>query len=187
MRDSLRPGASLSKRIVIDLDVPQTVVQFGGLGVKRSDPDFYAAALIDYILGGGGFASRLTQEVREKRGLTYGIDVSLAPLDHGGHHRPQEAVGRLEAALDDRVQVVDRGLQEAADDDHPRERGGRVEAAEPVQRGGDQPLGGAVGREVPGALDHLDLGAGGGELVDQRGVGIAQHEVVAALGEEPGQ
>jgi zinc protease len=60
------------------------VVIFGAPGVKRSDPDFYAAALVDYILGGGGFASRLTQEVREKRGLTYGIDVSLAPLDHSG-------------------------------------------------------------------------------------------------------
>jgi zinc protease len=69
---------------VIDRDVPQTVVIFGAPGVKRSDPDFYAAALVDYILGGGGFASRLTQEVREKRGLTYGIDVSLAPLDHSG-------------------------------------------------------------------------------------------------------
>ena len=69
---------------VIDRDVPQTVVIFGAPGVKRADPDFYAAALIDYILGGGGFASRLTQEVREKRGLTYGIDVALDPLDHAG-------------------------------------------------------------------------------------------------------
>src|SRR5262249_30545126 len=78
--DAVAAGAGQLQ--VIDRVVPQTVVIFGAPGVKRSNPDFYAAALIDYILGGGGLASRLTQEVREKRGLTYGIDVSLAPLDH---------------------------------------------------------------------------------------------------------
>jgi zinc protease len=76
--------AGAGQTLVIDHDVPQTVVIFGAPGVKRNDPDFYGAALVDYILGGGGFASRLTQEVREKRGLTYGIDVALDPLDHAG-------------------------------------------------------------------------------------------------------
>ncbi|MFO1058949.1 MAG: pitrilysin family protein [Dongiaceae bacterium] len=70
--------------VVIDRDVPQSVVSFGTAGVKRDDPDYYAAAIIDYILGGGGFASRLTREVREKRGLAYSIDSYLDPLDHAG-------------------------------------------------------------------------------------------------------
>lgn len=68
---------------VIDFDVPQSVVLFGQPGIARDDPDFIPAYLMDYILGGGGFGSRLTDEVREKRGLTYGISTWLAPNDFG--------------------------------------------------------------------------------------------------------
>src|SRR5262249_54802056 len=53
-------------------------------GIKREDPDFFAAYLANYTLGGGGFSSRLTYEIREKRGLTYGIDSDLVTLDHAG-------------------------------------------------------------------------------------------------------
>src|SRR5262249_9461379 len=59
----------IGRRILVDLDVPQTVVLFGGLGVKRNDPDFMAAYLMNHVLGGGSFTSRLYTEVREKRGL----------------------------------------------------------------------------------------------------------------------
>ena len=62
---------------VIDLDIPQSIVLFGQAGIARDDPDFIPAFVMDYILGGGGFGSRLTEEVREKRGLTYGIDTWL--------------------------------------------------------------------------------------------------------------
>jgi len=72
----------LGGRIVIDLDVPQTSVTFGGPGVKRSDPDFMAAYIVNHILGGGAFSSRLFQEVREKRGLAYGIFDTLAWFNH---------------------------------------------------------------------------------------------------------
>ncbi|MBL4907728.1 MAG: insulinase family protein, partial [Sneathiella sp.] len=58
---------------VIDQDIPQSVVIFGGAGIKRDDPDYFAAYILNYILGGGGFESRLTKEVREKRGLVYSI------------------------------------------------------------------------------------------------------------------
>lgn len=74
----------LGQTIVIRRAVPQSVVTFGEAGIKRSDPDFYAATLVNYILGGGGFNSRLTTEVREKRGLAYGIYTYLAPYDHFG-------------------------------------------------------------------------------------------------------
>ena len=67
---------------VIQREVPQSTVTFGQPGVDRQDPDFYAAFVLNYILGGGGFASRLTEEVREKRGLAYGVSTWLTTLDY---------------------------------------------------------------------------------------------------------
>jgi zinc protease len=72
----------LGKRVVVKLDVPQAVVTFGGPGIARKDPDFMAAYLINHILGGGAFSSRLYQEVREKRGLAYSVSDSLVWLNH---------------------------------------------------------------------------------------------------------
>ena len=67
----------LGRRIVINLNVPQAVVTFGGPGLERSDPDFMAGYIVNHILGGGSFTSRLYREVREKRGLAYGVSDSL--------------------------------------------------------------------------------------------------------------
>lgn len=67
----------LGRRIVINVDVPQAVVNFGGAGIPRNDPDFMAAYIVNHILGGGTFSSRLYREVREKRGLAYGVSDSL--------------------------------------------------------------------------------------------------------------
>jgi zinc protease len=72
----------LGRRIEVSLDVPQTVVDFGGPGIPRQDPDFMAAYLINHILGGGSTDSRLYQEVREKRGLAYSVSDNLVWLDH---------------------------------------------------------------------------------------------------------
>jgi zinc protease len=72
----------LGRRVVVDLDVPQAVVMFGGPGVYRNDPDFFAAYMINHILGGGSMSSRLYREVREQRGLAYGIWTGLVPLAH---------------------------------------------------------------------------------------------------------
>jgi len=71
----------LGRRVVVPLDVPQAVVEFGGPGIARSDPDFMAAYIVNHILGGGAFSSRLYLEVREKRGLAYGVSNSLVWLD----------------------------------------------------------------------------------------------------------
>jgi zinc protease len=60
------------------------VITFGGQGFKRSDPDFIPAYVLNHILGGGSFSSRLYREVREKRGLAYSVYSYLAPLDHTG-------------------------------------------------------------------------------------------------------
>ena len=67
---------------VIDYDTPQSVALFGQPGLKRDDPDFFAAYVMNQILGAGGFESRLMDEVREKRGLTYGIRTYLVPKFH---------------------------------------------------------------------------------------------------------
>ncbi len=72
----------LGRRIVIKLDVPQAVVDFGGPGIARKDPDFMAAYIVNNILGGGSFSSRLYQQVREKRGLVYSVSDNLVWLNH---------------------------------------------------------------------------------------------------------
>jgi len=69
---------------VIDMDIPQSVIQFGHEGILRDDPDFIPAYVMNHILGGGGLTSRLTEEIREKRGLTYSVYSYLSPLDRAG-------------------------------------------------------------------------------------------------------
>jgi zinc protease len=60
---------------------PQSVILFGHEGIRRDDPDFFAAFVVSEILGGGRFGTRLMTEVREKRGLTYGIGAGLSLMD----------------------------------------------------------------------------------------------------------
>ena len=77
----LPPPAQLTltgETTVIDWDSPQTVVGFAQAGLPMSDSDYFAAFVLDHILGGGGFSSRLMDEIREKRGLTYGVGTGLA-------------------------------------------------------------------------------------------------------------
>ncbi|RDV04923.1 M16 family metallopeptidase [Undibacter mobilis] len=98
--------AGLGRRIVTDVDVPQAVITFGGAGIQRNDPDFMAGYIVNHILGGGTFSSRLYKEVREKRGLAYGVSESLvwfksAALFIGGTatraDRTAEALSIIEA------------------------------------------------------------------------------------------
>jgi len=69
---------------LVEQDLEQSVVVFGEAGLKRRDPDYYAAALLDDIMGGGNFASRLQRALREQRGLVYSIDTGLFTLEHAG-------------------------------------------------------------------------------------------------------
>ena len=69
---------------IVDLDVPQSVLVFGWPGLKRADPDFIPAFVLNHILGGGTFSSHLFREVREKRGLAYSVYSYLMPLAHTG-------------------------------------------------------------------------------------------------------
>jgi zinc protease len=77
--------ATQGKRtIIIDKPVPQSIIRFGHAGIKRNDPDFFAAYVMNYVLGGGGFESRLYEEVREKRGLAYSAWSYLSPMNAAG-------------------------------------------------------------------------------------------------------
>lgn len=103
----------LGKRIVVDLDVPQSVITFGGLGVARNDPDFFAAYLVNHILGGGAMSSRLYTEVREKRGLAYGVSTALVPLAHS-----ELITGSTATRADrtgDTLEIIDREMKNLAE------------------------------------------------------------------------
>lgn len=80
-----RPSpAAADKVIVVEKPLPQSVIRWGQAGILRKDPNFFAAYVMNHILGGGSFESRLMNEVREKRGLAYSTSSSLTTLDQAG-------------------------------------------------------------------------------------------------------
>jgi zinc protease len=102
------------QRAFIPLDVPQTVVTFGGPGFKRHDPDFMAGYVVDHILGGGTLSSRLYHEVREKRGLAYSVYVSLLWMEHSALF-----VGNTGTRADragQTVEAIDKEVRRMAED-----------------------------------------------------------------------
>ncbi|WP_126979065.1 M16 family metallopeptidase [Frigidibacter oleivorans] len=82
----------------VDFPTPQSVVVFGQPGMERDDPDFFAAYILNQILGGGGFSSRLMTEVREARGLSYGVYSYLVPRDHAATWQGSLASSNARAA-----------------------------------------------------------------------------------------
>jgi len=99
----------------IAFDAAQAQVLVGQPGIKRDSPDFFALLVGNHILGGGGFTSRLTEEVREKRGLTYGVSSGFAPGLHAGaftvslQTRPDQAPQALELVREVLQRFVDGG------------------------------------------------------------------------------
>lgn len=77
----LKSGGTME---VVEMQVPQSSARFGFAAMGRKHPDFMAATVVNQILGGGGFASRLMEEVREKRGLAYGVWSFVAPMAYSG-------------------------------------------------------------------------------------------------------
>ena len=75
------PPQARGDTYVLTKDIPQSVALFGHGGIARKDKDYYAAYTMNYILGGGGFASRLYREVREEKGLAYSVYSYLAPFE----------------------------------------------------------------------------------------------------------
>jgi zinc protease len=104
---------------VIDFPTPQSVVTFGQPGMDSEDDDFFAAFILNHILGGGGFESRLMQEVREKRGLTYGVHTFLSDRDGAeimmgsvasANDRVAEAIAVIQSEW---ARIRDEGVTEA--------------------------------------------------------------------------
>jgi zinc protease len=107
----------------VERDIPfasaQAHVLIGQPGYKRSDPDYFTMLVGNYTLGGGGFASRLSQEVREKRGLTYGVSSHFAPGLHAGaftiglQTRPDQAAEAVKVVREVLAKFVAQGPTEA--------------------------------------------------------------------------
>jgi zinc protease len=76
-----RAAPKLGQNINVEYDLPQTSIYVAWPGIERDDPQFFAAYLMNHILGGGTFSSRLFNEIREKRGLAYGVDSALVNRD----------------------------------------------------------------------------------------------------------
>jgi zinc protease len=108
----------LGQKISIDLDVPQSVLMLGGVGIARNDPDFMAAFVVNHVLGGGSFSSRLYREVREVRGLAYSVYSALIPLDSaalfmtGTATRADRAVQTLEVLESEIRRLAETGPTE---------------------------------------------------------------------------
>jgi zinc protease len=91
-----------AKVSIIDMPVPQSVAIFGSTGLPRKDKDFMAGFVLNHILGGGGFSSRLMEQVREKRGLAYGVGSSLQP-----YRRASVFVGSVATKNEQMAQSID--------------------------------------------------------------------------------
>lgn len=101
------------KETWVEMDVPQSVAVFGLGAMPRKDPDFMTAFVLNQLIGGGGFASRLMEEVREKRGLAYSVYSFIQPFRHtsvlsGGVATRADAIGQ---SLD----VIRKELSEIAE------------------------------------------------------------------------
>jgi zinc protease len=82
LTDVTLPGTATTQ--TVPFDVPQTMVRFGTQSIRRQDPDYMNAYVMNHILGGGGsLNTRLGREIREKRGFSYAVFSGLNPMTHG--------------------------------------------------------------------------------------------------------
>ncbi len=107
-------AAKPPQRAFVPLDVPQTVITFGGPGVKRNEPNFMAYYVVNHILGGGGLSSRLYHEVREKRGLAYSVFESLLWMEHSAVFIGN--TGTRADRANDTLEAVEKEVRRMADE-----------------------------------------------------------------------
>ncbi len=139
--------------MVVDFDTPQSVATFAQPGIDRDDDDFFAAYILNHILGGGGFESRLMTEVREKRGLTYGVYSYLLDMDSAqvwmgsvasANDRVAEAIEVIQAEW---VRIREGGVTEAELNDAKT----YLTGAYPLRFDGNGPIANiAVGMQMEG-------------------------------------
>ena len=99
---------------VVEYPSPQSVILFGQEGLRQDDPDFFAAYILNEVLGGGRFSARLMTELREKRGLTYGVSTFLAPMDYAQAYMGQMATAN--ATVADSIALIREEWQRLATD-----------------------------------------------------------------------
>ncbi|MBA2965069.1 MULTISPECIES: M16 family metallopeptidase [Ramlibacter] len=109
------PPLAAPAAIAVPFQSAQAHVLFGQPGFRRSDPDFFPLLVGNYILGGSGLVSRLSDEVREKRGLSYGASSSFSPGLHAGaftvglQTRPDQAAQATQVARETVARFVAEG------------------------------------------------------------------------------
>ena len=101
-------------RTIVDMDIPQSVIQFGHVGIKRNDPDFIPAYVMNHVLGGSGLTSRLMEEVREKRGLSYSVYSYLSPFEQAGLFLGGAATQNERAG--EALEIIERELKRMAEE-----------------------------------------------------------------------
>jgi zinc protease len=152
----------IGQRIVRKIDVPQASVVFGGAGIPRHDPDFVAGYIVNHILGGGSFSSRLYNEVREKRGLAYAVHQSLVWLRHTAF-----AIGGTATQADrtaDAVGIIEREIKRM------REEGPTVDELEKAKSflKGSYALNFDTSTKIIGQLVQLQIDGLGTDYINQR-------------------
>lgn len=109
----------LAQTVSVEYELPQTSLQLAYPGIRRDEPEFFGAVVMNHILGGGTFTSRLFAEVREKRGLAYGVSSSLVNYDHANalvvstSTRSDKAAETLGLVRDVVREMADEGPTEA--------------------------------------------------------------------------
>jgi zinc protease len=116
-----KPGGRM---LLVQRTMPQSLALMSMPGIKRDDPDWYAAVIMNYVLGGGGFNSRLMNEVRDRRGLAYGASTRLSYYARGGlltasvatrNERIAESIAIIRGQFDSMAKdgITERELAEA--------------------------------------------------------------------------
>ncbi|MBF0460503.1 MAG: insulinase family protein [Magnetococcales bacterium] len=107
---TLPPDAPRLRRV--EMDLPQTTLLLGTIGIDRHDPDYYALYVLNQLLGGSGLNSRLSTEIREKRGLTYGVYSRFVPWSKSGPFLV--AMKTKTASTDEALALVNQALRRLA-------------------------------------------------------------------------
>ena len=121
--DTVTLGGAVADPLIVSLPQPQSLVTFAAPAMTREDPDFYTAVVLNYTFGGGGFESRLMQDLRVEKGLTYGVYTSVSAGDKlqlwtGGGQTKNESAGEFITGIKaNMTKMVEEGMteQELAD------------------------------------------------------------------------
>ena len=103
-----------AERVTLDKQVSQANVVLGSFGIARSNPDYYAVQLMNYVLGGGGFGSRLMDKIREELALVYNVNSSFTVRKHAGPFTVALQTKNATAiqAVDESLRVIHRFIEQ---------------------------------------------------------------------------